>query len=252
MIPQILHLYWGRNRPLSYLRFLTFETFRKCNPKWDIVVWTTDNPTMGDTWTTGEQSGTRRVEDWFEKLPNRECFVFDGRGFPSTASEVHKSDFARWCLLSEYGGWWSDFDIWYARPMATMESLVPGVFDAETVVCAHKWHSIGFLGAQKDSPLFTAAAYTARVKYDPASYQCLGRTLLDELLPPPVANGNGIVNLPESIVYPVRASPKRDILRLRSHIDIPIGHVGVHWFAGHPDNDYLETTTTPTNPPPFA
>ncbi len=252
MIPRILHLYWGRNRPLSYLRYRTYETFKRLNPSWEILVWTTDTPTMTDSWTTGEQSGDRHCVDWFDRIPHPRPFCFESRGFPIGASEVHKSDFARWCLLSEEGGWWSDFDIYYARPMTTMTHLAPGVFDAHTVVCAHRWHSIGFLGAQPESPLFTTAAYMARVKYAPASYQCLGRTLLDELLPPPVANGNGIVNLPESIVYPVRASPKRDILRLRSHIDIPAGHVGVHWYAGHPDNDYLETSTTPTTPPPFA
>jgi hypothetical protein len=252
MIPRILHLYWGRNRPLSYLRYRTYETFKRLNPSWEIMVWTTDTPTMTDSWTTGEQSGERNYVDWFEKIPVRQSFDFERFGFPVGASEVHKSDFIRWWLLSEIGGWWSDFDIYYARPMTTMTHLAPGVFDAHTVVCAHRWHSIGFLGAQIGSTVFSKAAEIAADKYRPRDYQCIGRTLMDRLLPPPVATGDGIVNLPESVVYPVRASPKRDILRLRSHIDIPAGHVGVHWYAGHPDNDYLETSTTPTNPPPFA
>ena len=249
MIPRILHLYWGRNRPLSYLRYRTYETFKRLNPSWEIMVWTTDTPTMTDSWTTGEQSGDRQCVDWFDKIPHPRPFCFESRGFPIGASEVHKSDFARWCLLSEEGGWWSDFDIYYVRPAS---DLPEAAFKASTVVCAKEWHSIGFLGSRPDSPVFATAAYLAAVKYDPTGYQCIGRHLLDELLPPKRMADSDVYNLPEHVVYPVKASPKKDILRLRQPVKIIPGCIGIHWFGGHPESAALERKTAPGNPPPFT
>jgi len=124
MIPKHLHLYWGGGKKLSYLRYLTVFSFVQLNPDWKITVWYPEKNTNISNWKTNEHSKyCYNGIDYFYKLidisPNVSLEKANMVGF-SDLSEVHKSDLHRWKILHEIGGWWSDFDILYFKPMASL------------------------------------------------------------------------------------------------------------------------------------
>ena len=68
-LPKILHLYWGRNRSLSFLRAGTVYTFLKLNPDWVIWIHYPKMPKFFEGWKTGEQQHSRgMINDHFREL----------------------------------------------------------------------------------------------------------------------------------------------------------------------------------------
>jgi mannosyltransferase OCH1-like enzyme len=128
-IPKTVHFYWGGSK-LSYLRFLSVESFQRHNPDWAIEVHVPAIPSnAAPAWDTFQQKNVNIEHDYFSELSGIDGVTivehdFSDYDFDNNAHEVHKSDFLRWRLLSTEGGVWSDIDILYVKPM---NSLVENV-----------------------------------------------------------------------------------------------------------------------------
>ena len=115
--PKLLFLYWDGS-PLSYLNYLTVESFNEYNPEWKIVVYVPKIKSQKVTWKTGEQIVKYNGECYFSKLYKQTNVIvreicLNNIGFDSSVSEVIKSDYFRYYILEKHGGIWSDFDIVY-------------------------------------------------------------------------------------------------------------------------------------------
>ena len=189
-IPKILHLYWGKNVPLTFMRYLTVRSFVHFNPDYDVIVHYPEKSSSAITWTTKEHkfSRSREIRDYFPdlvQLPRISIrqFNFTEIGVDDKIAEVFKSDFLRWYILGKEGGIWSDFDILYIRPMTALY-VRPG---ADVGVCCHttprreRYHSIGFLfSAIEDGWSFFSDVFKLALShFDPADYQSAGRRVLD-------------------------------------------------------------------------
>lgn len=208
-IPKIFHAYWDGS-PMSLLNYLTVRTFHYYNPEYDIIIWTPSNRYAEISWKEGAHRTPYTGFDYWPML-QEESFVqikpidIEEIGFRNDVSEVFKSDYLRWYLLSKYGGLWSDMDIFYIRPVNSIEPDT----DFDTLfVCAEnyyqnkngkleiidkpiecesnnlpsdiivaKYFTIAFLMANENNPLFTDVLHASNECFDPNRYQSLGMEL---------------------------------------------------------------------------
>lgn len=245
-IPKILHLYWGCNMPLSYLRFLTVLSFHYHHPSWKIIVHIPKQTTHSISWATHENSICCNGKDWFFELLKldyveaskniSEKIINDCQYLP----EVHKSDLLRWVALRDIGGVWSDFDILYVRSIVPVlkQALSFPKFDAGVCVFETKrkrLNLIGFLFSVQNSDVFSKAYRIARGRINEKknSYQKYGREILDTVVFH--RRCTGLYKIDPMTVYPcVNQYDIWDfdfglIDTIKSNDSIK----GVHWYGGH-------------------
>jgi hypothetical protein len=117
-IPKIAHFYWG-NKEMNFLRYMTLFSFSKLNPDWQLVLYLPKVSSESDD-SIPVVIKSKNYFDELESIKNLKIETIDLGEF-NHFSEVHKSDFLRWRLLSTIGGLWSDMDIIYCKPMNDLE-----------------------------------------------------------------------------------------------------------------------------------
>lgn len=236
-IPKILHVYFGGR--LSYLNYLTIVSFLRHNPGWDVMFYCPVKCTKKITWTSPEQKYHPTWDDYTPFLKDLPISIipidFKKFGLSNDLSEVHKSDFIRWHLLSSIGGLWSDMDILYFRSMNDLAINRPENWYVETVVSISGYgHSIGFLMGSYKNKYFTTLHKQSFKAFDKESYQCIGSALCNELYP----NLRSIAGYPANIgmeaVYYFDADHISKIFKEDNNIKNIRNIIGIHWYAGHP------------------
>ena len=262
-LPKIVHFYWG-GKSLSFLRYCSVASFIQLNPDWQIKVHRPVKVNIQRPWGTQEQKIPYNGPDfmpWLEALPVEFCDVdLDTPQFEPAHNdlhEVHKSDFYRWHLLATVGGFWSDIDILFCRPMTdwwlniSERSEVNHVFGFNLQPF---YHSIGFLASQPNSSAFRAIFEEAQLRIEsakkvPRTYQQLGSHLLGKVLGPCNAsvmhNKFGAdfraANLRKADVYAYDFRSFRALFtehpkeiysdeNIKNHT---LRALGFHWYAGH-------------------
>ena len=247
-IPKKLHLFWSGGS-LPYLRYLTAYTFKKLNPDWEINLWTSQIRFKTRTWNTHELNYAETWEDWTDKFyklcDNIYAVDFKSEfGIENHISEVHKSDLLRYWFLNKEGGVYSDTDIFYFRPITTLEVNNGKNRLKETFVCISIYgHSNGFFMAAKGSDFFKYMFAQAKM-CDLKNYQSNGPDLCNRLFPDieSIAEISPVADIGMDAVYFYNA---RNIDRIYKE-NRPMFHansIGCHWYAGHPlSGNFLNNT----------
>jgi hypothetical protein len=262
-IPKTVHFYWGGEK-LSYLRFLSVQTFCQLNPDWQVLIHTPKTlSTARPQWDTFQQKNSLVQQDCFDQLAQLPVTViqhnFARYKFDNQAHEVHKSDFLRWKLLSKHGGVWSDIDILYVQPMHQLLENCAEFSNVDTALCPllpPGKHTIGFLMSSPDNNFFQSLSRCARAAYDPETYQCMGSNLINQRFQSldqfqRQFKQNNFVFLDKNCVYSIDSksiekffqTPDSDILKKLNNKKV----IGFHWFAGHPLSQKLENQLTANN-----
>lgn len=260
MIPKILHLYWGRNKKLSYMKYLTALSFSKLNPEWRIKVHYPKIVSFGDSWDSFEQKTyDYQGIDHFNLLSdiyNVELNEVDFSiySFPINISEVHKSDILRLCILASEGGIWSDFDIFYIK---SIDNYLSNLNNSQTHICNHfGYHSIGFLAASKNNNFFKQLFdYSLQlINQENKRYQIVGRDLYSAFFQYNLKNlekfnkeyNTNINNIPFTTIYPFQWNQIDKIFGKENH-HLPENTIGIHWFAGSNYTSNYENIVTKEN-----
>lgn len=117
------HFFWS-GPSLPYLYYLSLYSFRKLNPDWEVILYTSFDDLDKPTWTTGEQgdgvshSGPNYFERCRDTADEVVVFDFEDIGFDNALHPVHKADILRQYLMCEVGGLWSDMDILWVKSMS--------------------------------------------------------------------------------------------------------------------------------------
>lgn len=241
MIPKILHLYWGRNNPLSFLRYMTVVSFAQLNPDWQIKVHYPKDVHAEITWSSPEhQVNMSNVDDYFDMLievPRCEICLTDMDDPIAGLAEVMRSDLVRWKLLAEQGGWWSDFDILFVKPMANLKLddfiSVVGSYQKQIRSEVKHW-SIGFLGSDAGDfakDFFEKVLRNAQAACDPKKYQSCGQFAYTPVQEKWFGHKCLFV-LPSTIVYPIQWWDLCNLYSGRVRRRVAQDTIGIHWFGG--------------------
>jgi hypothetical protein len=262
-IPKTVHFYWGGEK-LSYLRFLSVQTFCKLNPDWQVLIHTPKTLSMArPQWDSFQQKNSQVQQDYFDQLALLPVTIvqhdFARYKFDNQAHEVHKSDFLRWKLLSKQGGVWSDIDILYVQPMHQLLENCAEFSNVDTALCPllpPGKHTIGFLMSSPGNNFFQSIGRRARSAYDPESYQCMGSNLINQRFRSlnqfqRQFKQNNFVFLDKACVYSIDSKsiekffqvPDQDIMKKLNNKKV----IGFHWFAGHPLSQEFENILTADN-----
>ena len=252
-IPKILHLYWGRNKKLSYMKYLTAKSFSALNPEWKIKVYFPDVISDACGWTGFEQKSYEYEGidyfDFLDGIKNVEVIKFDFSVWelPENISEVHKSDLLRLYILSSVGGVWSDFDIFFLKPIKDLK-LKYQESQSKTGVCFnYGYHSIGFLFSTPGNAvwknLFDIALKIAKT-YS-LQYQTLGTGLYHKYFEQ-IIKSDDIINMPFISVYPFQWNQIDDMLGNHNY-GLFEKTIGIHWFAGSNKVSKYENIITKDN-----
>jgi len=236
-IPKIAHFYWG-NKVLPYLRYLTLYSFKKYNPDWEIKLYVPKVLQSEMSWASSEHKFPISCKNYSSRVESLGIkiipFDFETINVSNSLSEVIKSDFLRWHLLSTQGGLWSDMDILFFRPISQI------VMDknVDTVLCFQDgvW-SVGFMMSSSGNQVFKHLDNVAQSCFDPQAYQSLGRVLQTRNLKtiqeihtkfPEVC----VYNLLMDIVYPIDSTRINKIYTTNNMRFLRPNSIGLHWYAG--------------------
>jgi len=142
-------------------------------------------------------------------------------------SEVHKSDFLRWHILSTEGGLWSDMDILYFRGINLDLSY-------DTYFCSNReyGHSVGFLLSSPGNGSLHCIKQEALAHFDPRNYQSMGSIILNRLYP--VGVHGDFYNLSMDTIYAYNALMISEIFAEDpGPLKFTDKSIGLHWYAGH-------------------
>jgi hypothetical protein len=236
-IPKILHVYFGGR--LSYLSYLTIISFMRHNPDWEVMFYYPKVCTKHISWASFEQKYPSTFKDYFPevmKLPISLIPIdFDQFGLSNSISEVHKSDYLRWHLLSTIGGLWSDMDILYFKPMNDLFINRPENWYAETIVSISGYgHSIGFLLGSYKNKYFETIHKMSFKAFNEKSYQCIGSALCNALFPTLRHIAGYPMDIGMDAVYLYNADNIDKIFKENYSIRNKKNTIGIHWYAGHP------------------
>jgi len=236
-IPKILHVYWGGNK-LPYIRYMTVRSFINHNPDWDVMFWYSEHPTPVDTslYSAPDINSYSNYLPELMKLNIKKNVVdVEEYGFNNDMSEIHKSDFIRYQILSTIGGVWADMDIIFIKPITQL--VVNSIMnkDKETFISISGYgHSIGFLMGCSENNFFKTITSLSKGSYNKKVSQCIGSLMLNHYYPTleSVNRISPAVNIDMEAVYPYNVNNVEDILG--NNLRITESSVGVHWYGGHP------------------
>ena len=252
-IPKIIHLYWGRNNPLTFLQYLTVVSFYEYHPDWKIKIYYPIVISNHISWKNVEQKTKIISKDYFDELSKISPLVemievdFNKIGFNNSYSEVIKSDFFRYYILYEEGGIWSDFDIVYIKSLYDID-YDKFVFcgDSKNINFAISYfsykgnsphYSIGFIASAPKNTIFKALKEASITDVDTSYYQSIGYVIIKKILgntPSEIKNKFSDVNtliLPAIFYLPYHYSEIPLIYNTKK-IKITSNTVGLHWYNG--------------------
>lgn len=228
-IPKTVHFFWD-NRPLSFLRWLSINSFSTLNPDWEIKLHVTQD-SVTPNWKQGNNKHEIQSDyrDWLEKINNIQ--IVEENLLPGLHG-VYQSDILRNLYIYNDGGLWSDMDILYYRPMTSLFCNIDDNFCHSTGLCITRgWLPIAFMMGNKGSEFFKNVYdhQMDTLKNPPRrfdGYQKFGTKIYQH-----VAKHGGFpfftINTTEVYQYQWRVCN----LIFEGKINTSIG-VGIHWYGG--------------------
>jgi glycosyltransferase involved in cell wall biosynthesis len=238
-IPQTLHCYWG-GKKLSYLRYLTLESFKYFNPDWKIILYTPFVLQKSFYWNTPEQVYGDNYVNYYDRIKGLGITIqeidFVKIGFYNDAAEVHKSDYLRWWLLSTVGGVWADMDILFIKPMDELCFNKLELSNIDTVFCFGSYgYSIGFLMSSENNRYFKTIHLASKKEYKKEGYQSIGVLLCAKVFSSIESimrvNSNSYC-LPMDIVYAYQWDNIKEVFDIKCINKITNNTIGIHWYGG--------------------
>lgn len=239
MIPKKIIFYWGQDT-MSWMRYMTIYSFRKFNPDWEVVLFTSNQSNNSMTWITPN------VQDFFSytgdnyidrlKDLNITYLNFD---LLSTITPSHKSNFLKWLKLSEEGGIYADMDILWTKPI---DEFYDTIKDYDTVICQSEYLSIGLLASSGNNSFFRDIFVHGFACFNPQNYQTAGVENIYSLYQCPSYEvlvkaiskypGMRFYNIPMDLIYGFDSTKVEEAFTNPGRL--PDSAIGYHWYAGHP------------------
>jgi hypothetical protein len=270
-----MYFFWGGSA-LSWMRYMTLYSFRKFNPDWEMILCLSENTITKKNWDSYETQdfynyvGSSCLEKISELSIHIESVKFPDDFKANIISPVHESDLYRYYKLYNDGGFYSDMDVLYFRPIDDFyNSLCENNTDTVLYHCP-SYAAIGFLAADKDNCFYKDLFNFATSIETVSSYQAFGvgliyqfceieknRVSIDsigDILRSKYKSLN-IYSIPDFLVYQYDWTEVSKVFSKAYDISkFNQKAIGYHWYAGSPvsqgynkllnENNYREYKTT--------
>ncbi len=256
-IPKRMCFFWAGGK-MSWLRYLTLQTFCLHNPSWETTLYVSRNSKSKKSWTSEEQQDFCGYDgpDWMHDAYNLPITV-KAVDLPENLDPVHQCDMYQWKVLHEHGGWYSDMDILYMHPMDDLLHKCASSDLVAPLPCGD--FTIGFLGCKPGLKFFELMYNSCKDGGEPSQYQDFGTNRICQILKiRPHSPGHFMAQRimerynhrlftpsPGEDVYPWNWRGIEQIWEW-SH-ELPPSQVGIHWFAGSPISQKYNNWLTPKN-----
>jgi hypothetical protein len=247
MIPRLMSFYWSG--PLSWLHFMTLETFRRWNPDWEMRVYSAPRTCTRDACSATKCGACQYDgEDYSDQI---DLLSIVRRAWsPPRLGLVpaQACDLCEWHLLSQDGGFYSDMDILWLRSLDPLRERLGG---AGAAFCLEGgMMAVGFMAAGRNSTLFRdvyelCLRGSSRQEYQQYGSSAFYRMFRESRTKRDVGPGayvierlreryrdDVIVVLPDETVYPYDWREVSRIFERRETVSAE--SYGLHWFGGHP------------------
>lgn len=246
MIPRRVSFFWhGR---MSWMRYLTLQTFRRHNPDWEIHLYHPAGNVSAKTWSTPEDDDCRYGgTDYSARVNSLGIIPHEFTPPVPGVAAAQASDLMTWSVLAGDGGIYADMDILWLKPI---DDVWQRIRDADAVFCLEDgFLAIGFLASSPGCSIFRDVIERAADVSATNNYQCFGTDLFYRTFPTwdrsrdPIGIKTirkiqrvyphlAIEVLPDETVYPF---DWREIDQIFSQASVvPEETVGLHWFGGSP------------------
>jgi hypothetical protein len=228
VIPKIFHLFWSGG-PISFMRYATFATLRYHHKDWVINLHLADKFIKND-WANEHISQDFSKSGILDYSPAIRELVDNVRHYnlhPDKAPN-HQSDFMRWDVLDEEGGFYLDTDQLILRPFNDL--------------CGHRfiysnygnYVPVGVLASEPKLPITHHIRMTLASTYNPTDYNSAGPTMMMKIVKtrPLAFKEAGIFNS-ERLFYPVYPWEEEFKGIYDGTFTIPSTAYALHWFGGH-------------------
>lgn len=247
LIPKILHTYWDKNTPMSWLQALTITSFRKYNPSWDINVYVPKQNYAGSARYIPNYTG----KDYFPVVEGRKDINLIEVDLTSYDIDLQhhnilRSDILRYNLLYNHGGVWSDFDVLWLKPMEyfyQIEYYGNVVPDEITAVVSlmkgtYSSHSIGIMIHSKEDPYAKELIEMTKQVKPPFGHETFGSLMISKRYNTlkSMSHFKGLIGVKHETYYPYDIHPPNPTfnkLYLENDLSLLTKDVlCLHWYNG--------------------
>lgn len=242
MIPKKAFFYWGKGTPLSYLRYLTLVSFRKFHPDWEAFLYQGVSKNY-KVWSTRDRQDfmINKGPDYISKISDIDIVPKEYSKHADKAPNF-VSDFFRWDILSQNGGWYFDLDQIFCK---SFDDLCEWDF----IFGCKAMPYVGVLGISKESKLSKIALSVVSDKYDSRDYisagpRVIGHLWRDNRRFKEEASKEKTWCTPNEIFYPISSSDMVDLLYSGKFLPSKNTY-SIHWYGGHPKSQRFNALYTP-------
>ena len=266
MIPRRIFFYWDKPY-FSWMRYMTLYSFRKMNPDWEMVLCLSED---GKGWDLRGQHQrdflSYKGYNYFDKIPELNIIIEKAK-FPDVienkteaVTPIHYSDLYRYYKLYNSGGFYSDMDVLYFRPMDDIYNEIVQHKVNTVVYACDDYIAIGFLGAEKGNQFYKDLVFSASNLKEDNRWEAYGELLFYRFFGignNPLAlinsiskryNNLKVYNIPKSLVY------NYDCFEIQKVYTTPLGinsfspkSIGYHWYGGHPTSQEYNNVLNENN-----
>ena len=238
-IPRRMSFFWSGR--MSWLRWITLETFVKYNPDWEVYLYTSKIPPLPGHWLpNADDDWAYQGEDYLQRIPSQvHCKVIEP---PIPLASAQLSDWFQWYILGNQGGFTADMDIIW------VDSLTPtweAVKRSSAVFCLQKGlMAIGLVGSMPGCQLFRDMVKCLPGPED-SSYQHYGVNhfyrFASVALPVGSGSNQGLIAITKLVgYYRKRGNYHFKVIVLPDYTVYPSGwgEIDRLWKASEPINQY--------------
>lgn len=183
MIPKRIFFYWGNDK-MSWMRYMSLYSFRKLNPEWEMILYKSKQDIYEKKWNCENIQDFFSFDgvDYLDKIKELNIKIIEWEISDNkikkdldlkNISSSHKSNFLKWSKLYEDGGFYSDLDILYIRPIDNLYNhIIENNYNG--IICQSDWISIGFLASEKNNNFFKDVFNNSLKTYNDKTYQSAG------------------------------------------------------------------------------
>ena len=286
-IPKLMTFFWAGDK-LSWMRYMTVYSFRKLNPDWKIRIISSTNIFKDKPWDCHNVQDFMwyKGENYFPLLDSLDVEIikwelddpFKSNGSKKTdLSPPHKCDFLEWKTLTCDGGFFSDFDILYVKPIDNLYNTLSEL-RIDTGLCystlpnmQFKFFSIGFMCSASGNQFYSDLYQWTFKSYDPKQYQSTGVFSMYSMLTNGLVKTNNplfssylssvdllntihkkypslkVYNFDFNVVYPWNWLQLNDIFIKDNSDYIAEETIGIHWYGGAELSQSFNHVTNHTN-----